>query len=177
MKEIRKTCTSNKKMQDVLLFDQHVPRECPIEGDFPFLAGEVAALMNRYEKRLLEQDESYTAKLEKDAIILAQLAQLVFQLDISLKGLEPDITTRHEFIRIRIIKDQLKTHLLSNGISWHDPTGEILTKQLEAVVEVHEWQHSERFKHEEIIETKQPIIYYKGKCVLRGIVVVGGAEI
>jgi hypothetical protein len=161
--------------EDPLSFAGHSLRELPVPARAYHLAGEIAAGMDRAEKRLRSQQESHAAEVDARIHALAQVTQFVFHMEKAIqaaeatrKGHGPD----PEIERMRILKDQIKAHLASQGLTWRDPTGEAMTEELEACFEVDRWQYSGTIEQETVIEARQPVILFSGNVILRGNVVV-----
>jgi len=168
-----------QNIKEPVSFDQHSPREIPIEGEFVSLAGEIAALLNRHAKEQREIKEKYSQELLEMKRFCGRVMQIVFHLENALNESEKNLVEKGEvktFKRFRIIKDQVKDHLTKQGYLWRDPTGEQFTNELAEMVEVDGWRHSKDYDCEVVVEIREPIILFGNELILGGAVIIGAPE-
>jgi len=107
---------------------------------------------------------------------VARAAQIVFHLERAVGEAEAPLANSglgRVHTRLRIVKDQLKSHLAAAGFTWSDPAGKDFEGELAERVEVDGWRHAAEFGREVVAETREPIVLFRGRVVLPGAVVVG----
>lgn len=178
MSETKETSLVEKEIHP-LSFSNHPPRQSAVTGEFVSLASEIAAMMNRQAQELKRNDAAHTEKLKNTQKATARTVQLIFHLEQALAESEEklvDAGLGKLFKRFRIIKDQLKDQLTSQGFSWRNPEGEKFSVELADILEVDGWRYSGDYEDEVVVTTREPIVLLANEVILTGAAVIGAPE-
>jgi len=148
-------------------------------------AAEMAALLRTYQKArrdteslLAQEQQRWQDALVQQAILVAQFEIVLGRYDAALAeqlqqlpGQAP--TLQKAYRSFRILKDQMIEQLGTCEMKVEFPLGKMYS-EVENVVVVEGWKHHQDYIQEIVVEVREPVVYFRGKLIHQGKVIMGG---
>jgi hypothetical protein len=167
--------SSSDKFPDWSLFRE---RSVPVETDLLSPAIETGAMLQAYHTRLEAEKQAAEEIRQQGIDALVQQALLAARFSITLDRHRQKLeeASLHKVYRsLKIVEDQMRDALQATGLEILIPQGKPFD-EIASYVDVRGWRHHENFSEEIVSEVIEPIVFYQGKLVHSGTVVMGAPK-
>lgn len=154
--------------------------ERPVPGEIDLLSptSEVAALLQDF-RASLEAERKQADEIQQQSIAaLAQQAVLAVSFALTLERHRQKLeesSLLKVYRSLTIVKDQQLAAFQKAGLEILIPQGKRFD-EIANYVDVIAWRHHEDFSEEIIAEVLEPAVFYQGRLVHTGIVIMGAPE-
>lgn len=145
-------------------------------------AAEVASLLGKRHANQQRTQQNNEAEHQQLLELLAQQAVLAVKFLFLLERYEATFTQagtqetqphlNKAYRSLRILKDQMLAMLHNHGVNIDIPRGRPYDEVMN-VVNIESWSHGPQYTAEVVVEVIDPIVFYQGKLLHRGSVVMG----